>query len=422
MFIEILQILDFLNTGRLHALMIFFLVFVVLDCSIKRIMAYPSSKLHNKPSLLSVSIFVPVFGEKPEVFENTLKSIANQEYFDIVEKVVLLDRGSEYDEKLIQISEKYKFTTIISEKKEGKRKKISYAFTRAIGDIVIFVDSDTILEKNCVSEIMKAFSDEKVGGVQTNNSVYGDNINPVVYFYSHLIESGRNIINSGLTKYKSLHVIDGRCMAWRKSAVLPYLNEFTNDYFLGVKGEIGDDRQLTRILYKHNYNTTYQPTAKISTLPAYTFFDFIRQQLRWARSGYKYLLLDIKDGIIFRSWLYALHSILYYSAPFAFVITLFIDLFIIPMNIPFLENNLLLSIVFILSGSVLVSMFRQVVLFSEKIEISKENLKNGVNNVFLTIPVGVMGLVIMFPLFIYALITVKKQNFWITRNNKNMIK
>lgn len=417
MIIETLQFLDLLN-GRLHALILFFFVFVVIDCSLKKYMSFePKEYTDDFPH--SVSVFVTVFGESPEVFEKTLASVAAQDYENILEKVVMLDLGSEYDEELIYLTNKYNFKLILSERKGGKRARISKAFKEAKGEIVTFIDSDTILERNCITEIVKAFEDERVGGVQTTNTVYGNGINKVVLFYSDIIERGRNIINSGLTKHKSLHVIDGRCMSWKKEAILPYLSEFENDYFLGKKGEIGDDRQLTRILYKHGYYTVYQPTAKISTLPAYTFLDFIKQQLRWARSGYKYLILDIKEGLITRSWLYAIHSLLYYSAPFFFIASVLIDLFITPMKIDFFEINPFLTVVLILLGSSFVSMIRQIILFYDGLDFSISGIKKRFGDFLLTFPVGVVGLVVMFPLFIYAFLTVREQGKWITRNNNH---
>jgi hyaluronan synthase len=75
----------------------------------------------------------------------------------------------------------------------------------------------------------------------------------------------------------------GCCAAYRTSAVLPLLDEWEFQTFLGRPATFGDDRALTnRILM--NYRVVYQASARAETVVPDTLRVFFRQQLRWKKS------------------------------------------------------------------------------------------------------------------------------------------
>ncbi|RLI97854.1 MAG: glycosyl transferase [Candidatus Aenigmatarchaeota archaeon] len=106
-----------------------------------------------------VSIIVPTLNEEKYI-ENCLKSISNQDY-DGKYEIIVSDGGSK--DKTVKIARKYADKVIICEKRG-----ISYGRNRgakeAKGDILVFVDADTILLFDTISKLVKPFRKKKVVG------------------------------------------------------------------------------------------------------------------------------------------------------------------------------------------------------------------------------------------------------------------
>ena len=68
--------------------------------------------------------------------------------------------------------------------------------------------------------------------------------------------------------------------AYRRQCVLPVLDRWLNQRFLGVRATFGDDRSLTNFLLRH-YKVIYSSTAVATTVVPETHAQFLRQQLRW---------------------------------------------------------------------------------------------------------------------------------------------
>lgn len=89
-------------------------------------------------------------------------------------------------------------------------------------------------------------------------------------------------VNS-ITAAKVLKSCSGPAAAYRREYLLPLLEQYINQSFLGKECTYGDDRHLTTLLLK-DYEIVYVDTAIVYTDAPTTLTKFIKQQVRWKKS------------------------------------------------------------------------------------------------------------------------------------------
>jgi len=105
-----------------------------------------------------ISVIVPSLNEEKYI-EPTLKALRNQDYKGEYE-IIVVDGGSK--DKTVKIAKKYADKVIVVGKGIGKGRNEGAKVAK--GDIFIFVDADTILLFNVLTEIKKSFRKKGVVG------------------------------------------------------------------------------------------------------------------------------------------------------------------------------------------------------------------------------------------------------------------
>ncbi|QXJ35271.1 Hyaluronan synthase [Saccharolobus shibatae] len=345
-----------------------------------------------------VTAVIPEYGESLEIFERCIKSVAKNNPDEII--VVHDDKRKE----VVDIAKKYGAKVISLSKRVGKRGALVIGWLNAIGDIIVQLDSDTIMEDNTINEIIKPFADPKVAGVQGRPMLFRTD-GRIPYLFGQIIEYSRDIVVRALNG--TLNVIDGKIAAYRRSYLLEIIRNFNHDTYGKRRLIVADDKALTYYANMNGYKTVYQATAVAKSAAQLTFLKFLNQQLRWARSGYLYLIKEMRSGLFFKMpGKYRFHMLTYLFAPFSFALAL-IDALLVPgnptawswsylayygFNIPIILYSLLIFII----GLYL----------SMKISFVILNLKLPDKMSFLDIiTLGILGLFVIFPMFIYAAIT-----------------
>jgi cellulose synthase/poly-beta-1,6-N-acetylglucosamine synthase-like glycosyltransferase len=413
MLVEVNQLYDMMVNLRPHGLILFFLSFVLFPTILKKVtsLKYKNYFADNNnysfpiksPRYVrqKVSIIVPVYDEDPHQFDFCLNSISMERPGEII---VVHDKK---DKEIDDIALKYGCRLIKPLRRLGKRKSLAIGVKIAKYDLLLFVDSDTMLEKNTISKMLMPMQSDDVGIVSCVKKVnpasnsFGGYIS---WKMSNLMESVRVITDKSLDG--RLVVSDGRCSLYRKELILPLLDRFVNEYFLGTLSEIGDDRFLTREIRKKGYRICLQADAVVTTYAQPSLKKFIRQQLRWRRSGYKFFLKDIKEKVFVKNGAsYLIQILTYYLGPLFFVIAIATDMFVLPITTSFIEYNQAMTIASIVLGCTMITMIRQAILLG-RVEFR--------DSLFY----GVIGFFVLFPVSIYALLTIKKQSTWGTRGKE----
>ena len=234
----------------------------------------------------SVSIIVPAFNEE-EGIASTLQSCLSVQYPPELAEVIVVNDGSTDQtwQRILEVKSRWpQLYAVDLGKNYGKRGAMAEGIRRAQGEILCFVDSDSYLEPDALVALVSPFTDKRVGGVVGHAEVRNRAANWVTkmqqvrYYSAFRVIKGTESMLSGTVTCAS-----GCCAAYRKSAVLPLLEGWEFQTFLGRPATFGDDRSITnRLLARHRI--VYQSTARADTMAPEKVKTFLRQQLRWKKS------------------------------------------------------------------------------------------------------------------------------------------
>lgn len=260
----------------------------------------------------TTSVVTPVYNEDPQTFRNALESWLINGPNEIIAVIDYTDE--------ICIQEFRKFeeacattgavtTKLIITRKPGKRAALVDGIQVASGEIVFLVDSDTIWEKDVLVKAIAPFEDPEVGGVTTRQNVLMPKTVAQRLFDLYLdiryLEEIRFLAASG----DAVTCISGRTAVYRRTAILPLLDELLHETFWGQPVIAGDDKRLTNLVQAKGWKVRYQEMARVYTPGFPNVGQFIRQRVRWARNSWRADLRAIFSGWLWRRPVLAFHSI-----------------------------------------------------------------------------------------------------------------
>jgi cellulose synthase/poly-beta-1,6-N-acetylglucosamine synthase-like glycosyltransferase len=229
---------------------------------------------------LSMSLVVPVYQEDPHVFAAAIESwLAN----DVDEVILVIDAS---DRICQEIARRYPVTVVVTTV-PGKRDALRRGWRKAKTDLVALVDSDTVWAGDVATEVCKPFSDPRIGGVGTRQSVYG--ARGFLARITDMFLDHRYFDENASQTYlgNAVSCLSGRTAIYRRSLLLEVEDDFMDETFWGVPCLSGDDKRLTTLILERGHLTYMQRTAEVwSTFPD-QWRIFFRQRLRWARNTWR---------------------------------------------------------------------------------------------------------------------------------------
>jgi len=271
MFWAVVEAIEYVRYGKVGFFIVFF-IFCTLFFAVK----YYYYKQYRQPEGTysePVSIVVAVYKEKPWLFEMCLQTVKQRKSDELI--VVFDGVNSELE----QIAKKYTDRIYILPH-AGKRSALSHGIALASKEIVITIDSDTFFEKGCISNLIKPFSNERIGAVSANQRIFHPE-KSLIRTFANLFEIAAHEFNQlGESARGHIGCLFGRCVAFRKAILLPYLDYYKNETFLGIKCAGSDDRLLTDIVIKE-HKTVLRRDAMCYTDCPDTWKSYIAQQRRW---------------------------------------------------------------------------------------------------------------------------------------------
>lgn len=155
-----------------------------------------------------VSIIIPTLNE--EIYlEPTLKAIKNQIY-DGPYEIIVSDGGSK--DRTLEIAAKYA-NKIINVGKKGIGVGRNAGAKKARGDIIVFIDADTLLIYNTLSEIVNAFRDGGVVGAAVPLLPLSTKAGDIIIFLGV-----NGFVKLNAERGKGNAKVVGACCAYRKSS------------------------------------------------------------------------------------------------------------------------------------------------------------------------------------------------------------
>jgi hyaluronan synthase len=166
---------------------------------------------------------------------------------------------------------------------QGKRAAMAAGIRATEAEIVAFVDSDSVLEPDALRVLVQGFANEKVGAICGHADVLNvseswlTRMQAVRYFVAFKVVKAAESVFSAVT------CCSGCFSAYRREAIMPHLDWWEHQTFLGKPSTFGDDRSLTNCVLR-DWKVRYESRAVSHTIVPAEFKQFMVQQLRWKRS------------------------------------------------------------------------------------------------------------------------------------------
>ena len=255
---------------------------------------YKTAPALGDDELPGCTVIVPAYNEGKHVAE-TLFSLLEADYPPEKLQIIAINDGSK-DDTMAWINYAAeqagsRITALDLIKNGGKKHALYRGFLMAKHDIVVTVDSDSIVTKESLRNMVSAFNKPEIGGVAGNIRIknLSDGMIPKMMDVGFMF--GFEIIRSAQSLLGCVMCTPGALSAYRKSIILPFLDEWLEQRFMGVPANIGEDRAIATMILRHGYKVTFQSNAVAATCIPHTYGRFCKMLLRWLRS-------DVRENLL----------------------------------------------------------------------------------------------------------------------------
>lgn len=222
----------------------------------------PSKGTVDETSL--VSVIIPIYNQK-NMIEKVIDAVYKSEYKNI--EVIAVNDGSTDGTKEILdgLLDKYSNLKVIHKKRGGKRTATSTGFYASKGQYLFHIDSDSIIDKNAITEMLKTFNaNPKIGSTVGEIRIWNANKSTLTKIQDAWHNVSCNVNKAYESAFGSVTCCSGALSAYRREAIediMPYWAD--RESFSGG----GDDRELTAYVIapntvKDNFLRTLWPSSK----------------------------------------------------------------------------------------------------------------------------------------------------------------
>jgi hyaluronan synthase len=264
-----------------------------------------------------VAIVMPGFNEQ-EAIGDSLRSLLALNYPAAKLEIVAVNDGSTDDtlaEMRTVAAEAHGRVHVIDlGRNQGKRAAMAAGIRATEADIIAFVDSDSVLEPDALRILVQGFANQRVGAICGHADVLNlretwlTKMQAVRYFVAFKVVKAAESVFSAVT------CCSGCFSAYRREAIVPHLDWWEHQTFLGRPSTFGDDRSLTNCVLR-SWKVRYESRAVSHTIVPTTFKQFMTQQLRWKRSW-------TRESLIVGTFIWRKHPVAALSAYIGMVLPL----------------------------------------------------------------------------------------------------
>ena len=272
-----------------------------------RFLKYKAIPSVSNEKLPTVTVIVPAYNEGKQVWA-TLKSLAESDYPAHKVQLLAIDDGSKDDTWKWMLEAKKELGDRVSicqqPKNMGKRHALYRGFNEGTGEIFVTVDSDSIVDKDTLRNLVSPFIvDENCGAVAGNIRVLNNKNALLPKMLDVSFALSFEFVRSSESTLNSVLCTPGALAAYRSTAVFACLEDWINQTFMGQASDIGEDRAMTNMILKQGYHVLFQRNAYAYTNVPEKYKGLYKMFIRWGRSNVreniqmsKYVFKNFRKG------------------------------------------------------------------------------------------------------------------------------
>lgn len=300
---------------------------------------YKQAKAVSDNELPTCLVIVPAYNEGNLVY-HTLLSVAQSDYPSHKLEILAIDDGSKDDtwDWMKKAKAVLGNRVILHQqpKNMGKRHALYYGFKNAISEVVVTIDSDSIIEKDTLKNLVSPFViNKKCGAVAGNVKVLNTAKAIIPKMLDVSFAFSFEFIRSAQSTLGSVFCTPGALAAYKTTVVKTVLEDWVNQTFMGKPSDIGEDRAMTNMILKEGFEVRFQKNAIVHTNIPERYKNLYKMFIRWERSNIRETILmskfafkDFREGsksgtriILLDQWIKIIFSFPLLFAMLAFLIT-----------------------------------------------------------------------------------------------------
>lgn len=249
-------------------------------------------KLSNK--FPSASVIIPCYNSAKTI-DRCVESVFALEYPRKLQVIVVDDASTDATkQKLLQLKKRFPSLEIMRHpRNQGKARSLNLALTKAKGEIVACIDSDTYPARDALKRMVRLFNNERVGAVTALVCVekprnFVQKIQEIEYYVAF------GFWHTALAELDGLIVTPGP-MSIYSAAALEKIGGFDED-------NITEDMEIALHLQSAGYKIRLTTDAVVRTDVPDSWAKLFKQRLRWLRGKifngrkYRHMLFNSKYG------------------------------------------------------------------------------------------------------------------------------
>jgi hyaluronan synthase len=244
----------------------------------------PLATMADAPSL---TVIIPAYNEG-EMVARSIESVVRARYPRERLEVFVVDDGSVDDtwQHVERIARRYPdiVTALRFDRNRGKRAALEAAFRRGRGDVLVTIDSDSVIEPDTLLAMAGPFANPRIGAVAGKVRVFnrGDGLIPRMLKVRFALSF--DFLRAVQSTYGTVYCCPGALAAYRASVVRDVLDRWVGQRFLGRACTYGEDRAMTNEILGQGFDCVYQRAGIVHTLVPTTYGRLCKMFLRWDRS------------------------------------------------------------------------------------------------------------------------------------------
>lgn len=280
---------------RLGAWMMFFATIysaVMLVVTLFRVLLvtrYRPIQSLSDTDLPSVSVIIPAYNEGPDVAKS-IESIARSNYPHEKLQIIAVDDGSKDDTwvHMERMAKRYPdiVCAIRMDKNGGKRQGMRVGFALAAGDVLVTMDSDSVVERDALRNLVTPIAaDPTVGSVAGNVKVLNRDAGILPRMMRASFVMAFDFTRAYQSQFRTVQCTPGAFSAYRRSAVEEVLNNWNHQTWMGKPSTIAEDRALSNLILRQGHEIIFQSNAVVWTNVPTTYKTMAKMYQRWERGN-----------------------------------------------------------------------------------------------------------------------------------------